>query len=507
MKKNFLCRWLFLLAFVPALVFAGSSVTTPNPKLYSDALRADIASTATGKGSALVGNMPQGASAVPATVQGKLGEVVSVKDKGAVGDGVADDTAAISAALAASKSVYFPTGIYLINSSISLQSGSRLHGDGIDKTILRYTANANGAMLNADSGSSSAYMIGVEVRDMTLDGMSDTLGFSEHVHLLGFNGVKNAVVEGVKFRAPRGDGLYVGSGISGGTERHNVSVVVRNNLFNGINKTNRNGISVIDCNGLTIENNEFRNLTSAGMPGPIDVEPNNSHNVVKSIRISGNKFYANGGGTLIAVVTTSSALTKPLFGLEIVGNYFDVSNTPASGNIAVITLEDTTSVAPMGITIKGNVHHTAAVIPWNLNRLRGVTISGESIDGASTSIIGRFTSSTETMRDINIIGNTITNSSNSVGVISIASVTGLKIIGNRIQPAASGHHAITFFGSGVTTSSREVTIAENIFDKGAAQTDMVYVSSHKLTPASNIWHGNIEATGTLTSAFTNNTGK
>jgi hypothetical protein len=41
------------------------------------------------------------------------GEVVNVLDYGAVGDGVTDDTAAINAALATYKSVYFPNGTYM----------------------------------------------------------------------------------------------------------------------------------------------------------------------------------------------------------------------------------------------------------------------------------------------------------------------------------------------------------------------------------------------------------
>jgi hypothetical protein len=75
-------------------------------------------------GSSLVGFIQAGTGAVTRTAQSKMREVVSVLDFGAVGDGVADDTAAIQAAFAASsgKRVVFPTGSYLVNAAVTTAS-------------------------------------------------------------------------------------------------------------------------------------------------------------------------------------------------------------------------------------------------------------------------------------------------------------------------------------------------------------------------------------------------
>jgi hypothetical protein len=68
------------------------------------------------------------------------GAAVNVKDFGAVGDGVTDDTAAIEAAWAASKHIYFPEGTYL-TSGLTLNGGAGYE----QKTII-----GNGAEITGD---------------------------------------------------------------------------------------------------------------------------------------------------------------------------------------------------------------------------------------------------------------------------------------------------------------------------------------------------------------------
>lgn len=104
-------------------------------------LAQDLANTTdNAKGDALIGFKQSGASgflagAVARTVNSKLQESVSVKDFGAVGDGVTDDTAAIQAALNAVdgsiKRVFVPAGTYLIE-GITINGSVWLDGAGDD---------------------------------------------------------------------------------------------------------------------------------------------------------------------------------------------------------------------------------------------------------------------------------------------------------------------------------------------------------------------------------------
>jgi polygalacturonase len=70
-----------------------------------------------------------GTGAVTRNVDSKLKDVVSVKDFGAVGDGVVDDTAAIQAAINAASAVSFPSGTYYCSDSVNISASKALSGD------------------------------------------------------------------------------------------------------------------------------------------------------------------------------------------------------------------------------------------------------------------------------------------------------------------------------------------------------------------------------------------
>lgn len=75
------------------------------------------------------------------TVAAKLADVVSVKDFGAVGDGVADDTAAIQAAIDSGKAAFVPKGVYKITATLNLLNGYKaLIGDESLPVITKTTA-------------------------------------------------------------------------------------------------------------------------------------------------------------------------------------------------------------------------------------------------------------------------------------------------------------------------------------------------------------------------------
>ena len=91
-------------------------------------------------------------------VEAKLAQTVSVKDFGAVGDGVTDDTAAIQAAvnyaMANKIELYFPEGTYLVR-SINTGSNLRAVGAGPAASVLRQTAVGAAIFYAGDSSNKS----------------------------------------------------------------------------------------------------------------------------------------------------------------------------------------------------------------------------------------------------------------------------------------------------------------------------------------------------------------
>ncbi len=82
-----------------------------------------------------------GTGAITRTSSDKFSDMVSIKDFGAVGDGLSDDTNAIINALSAANSVYVPEGTYLIRGTITLSERQSLIGAG-QKSVIKGNSNS-----------------------------------------------------------------------------------------------------------------------------------------------------------------------------------------------------------------------------------------------------------------------------------------------------------------------------------------------------------------------------
>jgi len=491
------------------LVAGELALNTEDAYLYAEN-NAGTAVNRIGTTSDRVKYLGSGTGAVATTVQAKLRESVSIKDFGAVCDGITDDTAAIQAAVNSSLSVFIPEGDCLIQSWVTLRAGSHVYGAGMGRTRViapRPIGESLGAFY-ANSGSADTQVGNITLQDFELDGQVSTLLFSEFRHLISLNGVRDVIVERVKFTGFRGDGLYLGSGISGGDERHNTTVMVRDCIFDGVNSDNRNGISVIDGDNIHILNNTFRNCTRSTMPGPIDVEPNgNPLTVIRNINISSNSIESYGGSLAISCALSAGVLALKLSGLTIKNNYITGAIKPGVVGIFITTNEAVSStLAPMGVTVTGNVIKSLAensITPIVIRNIRGIRITNNTIINGTSTAIGELTNASLTVMDAVISGNHFYKSGNVHGAVIFASVSNIEFEGNVIQAPANDTATIgmRFLGTGVITTSNHVKILNNTFIKGAAQTISIGISEHTIDATTNTQYGNRDVGGTLINQF------
>lgn len=309
---------------------------------------------------------------------------LNVRTCGARGDGVSDDSDAFRTAFARSRHVHVPEGRYLVN-ELAAPSGLTLWGDRRNAELIQAPAARYLLSVNPGTGGSSDALRNtrdVTLRGLTFQGRVAELGFAEHCHLLNINACSNLLVENCALRGFRGDGLYIGSGNAPGVERHNRRITVRNCLFDGINGDNRNGISVIDCEGLTVENCRFVNCTRPDMPGAIDIEPDpQPFHHIANIRIMNNFIENCGGVGAICFISLVNAYTRPPGAILISGNTIHGNNGKGNGIALKCQLDGGDPPAWGPILVTGNeVLRTAQ--PFLVSGLRNVRMASNFFSGS-----------------------------------------------------------------------------------------------------------------------------
>lgn len=453
---------------------------------------------------------PAGTGAVATTVQAKLRETVSVKDFGAVGNGVADDTAAFLAAMTAAYSVYVPEGTYKVDASnsdgcrITSGSGYHLFGEGEKSIIKRGSYNPSKANIIFDSGSASTFIDDVKFSNLKFLGDVATLGHDETYGLmLELGGVRRVVIEKCYFEGPRCDAIQLSSGPGGpSSERHNFDVVIRDCVFNGVVygvDGGRNAISVIDVDGILIEGNSFRDWSRNDMPGSIDFEPNFSFGVIKNVRVCNNKFTNTAGTAGHVAFACDNIPPANQQNWVITGNEFSGA-TGTSGAAVYILTEKTTPSAPssngQNILIANN---TATNCNWFVDKFKGsvngITISNNIVNFSSSSQGAvRFADGTTnyTLTDAIISGNSFVTTNNIP--VSVGDNIVNLIFSNNIMRGATQAH--TRWGQ-AGSSATNISMLNNVFLGTPSNGDCQFDATTN-DPITNVYLGNIAPAGQST---------
>ena len=437
------------------------------------------------------------------------GNGYNVKAFGAVASGlVADVTTnstafntAITAASVAGGAVYVPAGTYF-TLRVALLSNVLLQGDGAG-SILMQDESATGYpfVLGANIGSGGTTSTTGNLRNITVSDLQfkrinrtayvssgDAIQFT---HLVSVSAVSDVLFERCYFTGFQGDGLYIGSSNVGGIERHNEAVTVRDCIFDGVDRNNRNGISVIDCDGLLVTGNHFKNCTSSFQPGAVDIEPDSAiYHIIRNIKITQNTFENNGGSNgSISIFLPDAAWTVQPTDFLIEGNTILAGTADADRGILFAHVGDATTARNHNVKIVNNTAKDV-VRGFEILGARNLLVQGNTLDRTKAAPLIGFSGSNKCL-NIRVVGNRFHRLSNDNALdgtgFNIFTVDYLDIHGNDFidcgkENGTSGR-CLTF---NTGTSSYVAIVGNRFLDLNTKTTAcIVKEAGHTYTAATN----------------------
>lgn len=426
--------------------------------------------SAGGSDAALVTYEPAGAGAVAMSVRTKLRESVSVKDFGAVGDGVADDTADIQLALNTGKSVYFPQGSYLITSGLTITANYQtLYGDGpLSKIICNTGSTDNGVNMITALGKTGCVVERLFLQNSgygkTMPASGVFTGMGVGVAFINCHACK--VLNNYVYKCGSAGQGVTGIYFSSSTE----CLAEGNHVFECLNGINSDSwYYAVDNTTRSRNNCIVGNVIYNCQGSPIVVDTNASLANEIGDTITGNICYQNkyGIGVSGSKVTVSSNLIN-MNNYSFGGVGFDAIY--ATGSLMTISNNIILNAYKAGIMLQANVAGypvsglamsdtviTGNVITWD----SGIAAGGTDSHGIR--IVNN--SSANSVEGIIVSNNKIVRA-RKCGIFldgASSTVNDITITGNQIENAgeegiyATGvyTHALTITGNSVKTSTLE----------------------------------------------------
>lgn len=413
-----------------------------------------------------VNYFPAGTGAVATTVQTKLRESVSVKDFGAVGDGVTDDTAAIQAAFAVAGYIYIPDGTYIVDPlSVASNTTIMMGPNAILKAKAGY--GVNDRLLNIIDVSD------VEIRGGTVQMLrAEYIGVvNEQRHGIIISGATNVKLIGVTSIDSGGDGIYVG----GANPCVNVLLedCVSDNHF-------RNSLSITRGDGITVLRGKYANAngTTEAPAGPwagIDVEPN-AATTLDNVVIDGAECYSNNGqGILSSGPSAALIISLIIRNCNIHDNllqgikpsytqYCEITNNNISAN-GGSGIEDTTTTATHQ-QITGNVISNSGGYGIKGFCSNSLIADNQIYTSGSWGIYWQYG------QHVSISGN-IVNDSTEAGIFYERAYN-CTISGNTVKNTQKHGIYVTGTVTSSVTRSRKVAISGNTVAFASLLTDNTY---------------------------------
>jgi len=340
-------------------------------------------------------------------------KIVNVKLFGAKGDGITNDKLSIQSAIDSITQgiIYFPPGVYMIKGIYAVDYAYEYPARQNDGLRLKNNLTFEGNHATITSDLSCAFIFDTAIRhavttdaealhDITFRNLTFTKELATFAptrsfcHLLQIESCINLLIENCKFTGWTGDAICIGTlawpDLEGWYQTVVRNVRILNCDFDGVNKQNRQGISIVCGEDITIENCNFARTTFPGQPGAIDIEPDRIYEYANNIHIRNCKFDDIGTTPIVAAIAFS--LVTPLSiqakNFSVTGCSFTNCVTPYKViGIPVTTPEALDPLAPTGFEFSKNTIKNC--IAWfSVGGVDDVTIRDETVDGVAQAAIG-----------------------------------------------------------------------------------------------------------------------
>lgn len=388
--------------------------------------------------------------AIPfSTLSARIGNIISVKARGAVGDGVADDTAVFQSTVnaacgtagvgGAAAAVYVPAGFYKITTGISVSCGLTIYGDG-------WSGDSGALLQNAFIANTSGLSGSIILPSSTIDAFTFTTNQAVGVQSLGIVYIT---------RASAGSGK-IGIKIQAANTATPPAAVA----WQEGSHLDRVWVYGADINVAVVNGGQWfvtnSHITAHQTTGLLVQQPNLPY--VGAWRVSNNMFRA------ASVVNCQHILATSGGGGHIHGNTFH-----SCGSSNVIPPLETSAIALIPILNVAN------------NQFEPVTISGNTMEGLSNCVLmdGSTPSQNASLTQFAITGNQmwcvrpidIRATATSTAWVSGGTITGNYMNAQTIDaaPAGAGGSDITATQNIRIAGANNIVISSNTFSLLQAQ--------------------------------------
>jgi len=301
---------------------------------------------------------------VERSLQRKLDDFASVRDFGALGDGVTDDTAAINRALfelycrdtdtRVRRALFFPAGVYRVTDTVLIPPYARLVGEGGESSVIQYTSD-DSSLADAvvrTCGNNLETGTNISTAEITPQYIEiDSLSFhtTDDISIFLADRVQHLEFSNVVFRGEKGIGDFGGTiseqsalTFDSGT---GINTTVKDIIVDRCGFYNCNyGVRVFgtieEIEKVTVTNSEFDTLYSG-----VELNPNNTDSQFwpEGFRIASNSFdkiYARG----IHFFRTQYSVSVGNVFFD-VGNELNTNADPTDASFPVIDIAESNNVS------------------------------------------------------------------------------------------------------------------------------------------------------------------